>query len=30
MVPYEATVSKVFNDRGFGYIEYQRQVAYMN
>ena len=26
LVPYEAKVSKVFRDRGFGYLEYQRQV----
>jgi hypothetical protein len=26
LVPYEAKVSKVYNDRGFGYLEYQRQV----
>lgn len=26
LVPYEAKVSKFYNDRDFGYLEYQRQV----
>jgi hypothetical protein len=29
LVPYEGKVTKLFQDRGFGFLEYQRQVSTM-